>query len=119
MLHRRTIGVSLLALVLVVRPVLAVGEHQGRVTFNRLPVPGATITATRGEKTIAATSNEDGAYRLSGLDEGEWTVSVEMLGFAPVSQHVTIADNSPPATFELTLLPFEEMKKIAVVSAAE
>src|SRR5437764_10170840 len=42
-----------------------------------------------------------------------------MLGFAPVSQHVTIADNSPPATFELTLLPFEEMKKIAAVSAAE
>src|SRR5207249_5751726 len=112
-------ALSLVLPVLAAQALTLAVEQQGQITFNGLPVPGATITATRGEKIIAATSNEDGAYRLSGLDDGVWTITVEMLGFAPVSQQVTIADNSQPATFELTLLPFEEMRKVAVVSAAE
>src|SRR5688500_615364 len=64
---RRSVILSLL-LALVTRPALsAAGDQQGQVTFNSLPVPGATIVATQGEKKIVSTSDLDGRYRLSGL----------------------------------------------------
>jgi hypothetical protein len=39
-----------------------------------------------------------------------------MLGFEPLTQEITIAENAPPATFALKLLPFEEIKKIATAA---
>jgi hypothetical protein len=111
------LAVALVAVAFVVRVALAAGDQQGQVTFNGLPVPGATVTATQGGKKIVATSNEDGVYRLAGLDAGDWLINVNMLGFAPAVRNITIAENAPPATFELTLLPFEEMKKGATIAS--
>src|ERR1700730_4767827 len=109
--------VSLIALALTARVVLAAGDERGLVTFNGLPVPGATVTAMQGDEKIVTTSTEDGTYRLTGLGDGGWTITVEMLGFAPVVHDITISDNAPPlqsTPFELKLLSFEEMTRVAV-----
>src|SRR4051812_5631121 len=94
---------------------LRAADHTGQVTFTGLPVPGATVTATQGEKVVAATSNEEGFYRLSGLADGVWTVKIEMSGFAPLVKEVMMAEGAPPVTFELTLLGFDEIRKTATI----
>ena len=98
-------------------PVLrAAGDQHGQVAFNGLPVPGATITATQNDKTIVVTSDVDGRYRLSGLSDGPYAVRVEMLGFAPLTRELVVNDEATPPVLELALLPFEEIKRTAVIA---
>ncbi len=84
-------------------------ELAGRVTVAGVPVPGATVTATKGEARVVTTSNGDGVYTLADLVEGVWTVRVEMPGFAPAVRDITVPPGEPPAPWELTLLSFEEI----------
>lgn len=49
-------------------------DHYGLVTFGGLPVPGADVSATRGDQRVQTTSDEEGVYRLSDLAEGVWTI---------------------------------------------
>ena len=50
-------------------------------------VPGATVTVTEAETTAARTvvSNENGLFRIAGLDPGRYTLKVELTSFKPVS----------------------------------
>ncbi len=63
------------------------GGIAGIVTdSSQAPVPGATITATNkqtGAQKVAVTGT-DGAYRISDLDPGRYTVTVELQGFQKV-----------------------------------
>jgi hypothetical protein len=83
------------ALVLGDRQGLAASEHYGQVTFGGLPVPGATVTAWQGDKQFVTSTDQQGVYKMADLADGPWTIKVEMLGFAPLSQEVTIATGSP------------------------
>jgi hypothetical protein len=74
------------------------------VTFGGVPVPGATVTATQGDKNLVAITNEMGAYAFPDLPEGTWTIEVEMLGFA------TLKGDTSTAAWDLKMLPVEEMK---------
>src|SRR6478752_5939670 len=53
---------------------------------SQAPVPGATITATNKQTgtTRTAVSGADGTYRISDLDPGRYTVTVELQGFQKV-----------------------------------
>ena len=84
----------------------AAGDQQGLVTFNGLPVPGATIIATQSDKKIFVASDADGRYRLTGLGDGPYAVRVEMLGFAALSRDLVADDQNAASTLELALLPF-------------
>ena len=64
-----------------------------------------------GDKKIVTITDEQGIYKLADLADGTWTIRVEMLGFSPLTQEVTIAAGAPPPTLELTLLPFEEITR--------
>ena len=86
--------------------VLLVADHRGQVMFNGVPVPGATVTATQGEKKFVAVTDLQGAYAFPELTEGTFTIQVEMLGFATLKQEV----NAATAEFELKMVPIEEMK---------
>jgi hypothetical protein len=98
---------------------LAASEHYGQVTFGGLPVPGAVITASQGEQRLVTTTDSQGVFRLAEPHDGVWTIKVEMLGFSTVSRDVSISANAPPSTWELNLLPFEEIVQGAsVVSGA-
>ena len=46
------------------RVLFAGGEHSGQVTFGGLPVPGATVTATAGDKKLVTATDEQGVFRL-------------------------------------------------------
>ena len=43
---------------------LAGAEHHGVVTFGGLPVPGATVTASQGEKRLTAVTDPQGAREV-------------------------------------------------------
>src|SRR5438874_6567297 len=84
---------------------LAASEHHGQVKFGGLPVPGATVTATQGDKKLTAISGEQGSYSFANLPDGVWTIQVEMLCFSPVKQEVTAAPDAPASEWNLNLLP--------------
>ena len=53
----------------------------GRVVFGDLPVPGATVTASKGDRQVTTVTDEQGAFTFADLDNGAWTVRVEMSTF--------------------------------------
>jgi hypothetical protein len=108
-----------IALLMAARAGIAAADHYGRVAFGGVPVPGATVTAVQGDQQRVTVTDQQGVYRFAELADGVWTVRVEMLGFAPINQDVTIASDSPPATWELKLLPFEEITRGLPPASAE
>ena len=72
-------------------------------------MPGATVTASQGELRVETSTDEQGIYRLADLADGSWTLQVEMLGFSTIRRDISIAGDAPPTTWELSLLPFEEI----------
>ncbi len=80
------------------------------VRFGGLPVPGATVTAEKGDQTMTAVTDAQGAYTFPDLADGTWNLRVEMLGFGVTKQDVTVAPNAPAADLELKMLPFSEIR---------
>jgi trimeric autotransporter adhesin len=88
----------------------AASEQQGQVTFNGLPVPGATVTATRdGSKSIAVTDTQ-GLYSFPDLTEGTWRMAVTMFGFTTTERDVAIAPKMAIMNWELKLLSLDQIK---------
>src|SRR5579872_543526 len=84
-------------------------EHHGQVTFGGLPLAGATITASQGDKKLVTVSDLEGNYSFPDLADGAWQFRVEMQCFAPVEQQVNIAAGTPPGAWDLKLLPPDQM----------
>ena len=84
-------------------------EHHGQVTFNGLPAPGATVTATQGTKTFTTTSDTDGSYAFPDLADGPWKIDIEMPLFSPIHQNITISPNMPGIKWELKMLPLAQV----------
>ena len=93
--------------------VLSASEQRGQVKFGGLPVPGATVTATQGEKTLTAITDSQGSYSFPDLADGIWTIQVEMQGFAAIKQEVTVARAAPASEWDLKMLPLNEMQAVA------
>jgi len=91
-------------------------EYHGRVTYGGLPLPGATIVASQGEQKVVAVTGLDGMYSFPNLADGDWSIQIEMLCFAPVKKDVTIAFGVPTAEWELKLLSAEEIKATSVAA---
>lgn len=90
--------------------VAAAQEYHGQITFGGMPLPGATVTATQGDKKFVSVSDQDGVFTFPDLANGTWTIEVEMQGFSPVKDQVAIAPNAPPAPpWELKMLPLDQM----------
>jgi hypothetical protein len=92
---------------------LVAAEYHGQVTFGGLPVPGATVTATQGDKKFTAITDPRGAYSFPDLADGVWTIQVEMQAFSPIKQEVTVAPGAPAAAWELKLAPLDQIKGLA------
>jgi len=99
---------SLIAIGLVVFNLMASEQH-GLVTFGGLPVPGATVTASQGDKKLVAISDANGAYSFPELADGLWTIQVQMLGFSTIKDEITVAPEAKPATWELKMLPLDQI----------
>ena len=87
----RHLGALLIALLIAAMPLSAqerFGGLTGVVTdTSKLPVPGATVTATNNQTgTVRSTVTAgDGTYRISELSPGRYTVTIELQGFQKVS----------------------------------
>jgi trimeric autotransporter adhesin len=90
---------------------LMAAEHHGTIKFGGLPVPGATVTATKGDQKLFTTTDENGRYAFPDLADGAWTIEVEMLGFAKLSNEVGIAFDAPSPEWNLQFLPMSAIMK--------
>ncbi len=84
-------------------------EYHGQVRFGELPLPGATVSATQGDKKLSAVSDENGIYSFPDLPEGSWQLQVDMVGFTPTKQEVT-PNGLPGPNFELKMLPLDQIQ---------
>ncbi len=92
---------------------LAAAEHHGTVKFGGLPLPGATVTLSQGDKKLAAISDGQGVYTFPDVPDGTWALQVEMLCFEPIKQDVAIAPGAPSPEWEMKLLPLDQIKASA------
>jgi hypothetical protein len=117
MTSRRFASILLIATALVVgaHHVLAAPEHSGQVTFGGLPVPGATVTASSGDKQLVTATDEQGQFKFADIRDGVWMLRVEMLGFATLEREITIGSTpaaaATPEPYDLKLKPFDEITR--------
>ncbi len=89
---------------------LTASEQHGSVTLGGLPIPGVTVTATQGDKKVQAVTDGMGTYSFPDLADGTWTISVEMSGFTPMTQEVTVGPTAPAAKFELKMKSLNDIQ---------
>ena len=108
---------GLIALVCLFLSPLWATEYHGIVRFGGLPLPGATLTATQGDKKLVASTGFDGTYSFPNLPDGDWTIEIGMLCFTSVKKDITIAPGVPTAEWEMKMLPIDEIKAAAAAAA--
>ena len=79
-------------------------EYHGTVNAGGQPLPGATVTAARGDSKIVTTTDEKGAFSFRDLPDGNWTIDVEMLGFEKLTREVGVAPDAPPPAWDMKFL---------------
>jgi hypothetical protein len=94
-------------------PAIAATDYVGRVVFKTLPVPGATVSATHLDQRLTTVTDLDGVFRFPAIVEGDWTVRVEMIGFAEQSREITVTADTPASNWDLTLLPLADIARTA------
>ena len=116
MSHVRLWTFVLLALVAVSAHASAAG-FAGRLIFADQPVPGASIIATKGDRQVTTVTNEQGAFAFADLENGVWSIRVEMPTFVTLTHDVTIPAEAPPV-WTLMLQSLEEMNATRPPAAA-
>jgi carboxypeptidase family protein len=99
----------LIALWMIDPAAFAALDYGGQVTFNGLPVPGATVTAIQADKQLVAITDQQGKYLFPDLADGAWKLEIEMSGFAAQTQDITVAPDAAGPTVELKLLSLTEI----------
>ena len=89
---------------------LLASEHHGWVKSGGIPVPGATITATQGDKSFVTSTDDSGAYSFPDLPDGVWALRISMLGFGPAARDIGVAPEAPSPTWELTVLTLDALR---------
>jgi hypothetical protein len=85
-------------------------EYHGILSFNGLPVPGATVTVTQGGKKLVTVTDSQGFYSFPTLADGAANIDVEMTGFSPIKQDVTVTADGATAKLELKLMSLEAIR---------
>ena len=84
-------------------------EVKGTVTLGGLPVPGATVTAVRGTEKVQVVTGLGGGYTFADLQDGAWTLSVDMLCFEPMTRAVEVKAGMAAEGWELKMQPVNEI----------
>jgi carboxypeptidase family protein len=102
--HRYALG---LPLIFVLAASVTASEHRGKVRFGEVPVPGASVLATQGDKTLRVMTDPEGHYVLPDLTDGMWMIEVRAPGFETVRGAVTVAQDAAATQWELKMLPID------------
>jgi len=97
---------------------LTASEHHGTVESGGVPIPGATVTASQGDKKLVTTTDDRGAYAFPDLADGIWIIEVDMLGFEKLTQQVGIAPDAPNPKWEMKLLSLSALRQSLAPRAA-
>jgi trimeric autotransporter adhesin len=108
--RRSTTITAILTFLLGGQLVLLAADHQGHVRFGGVPVQGAAVQATQGDRTVRTLTDHEGRYVLPDVEDGTWTIQVEMPGFEPVRRDMVVTFDAAPAEWDLRMLPLEEMR---------
>jgi trimeric autotransporter adhesin len=84
-------------------------EYHGQVVFNGLGIPGAVVTASRGDQKLVALTDTQGGYSFSELSDGVWNIQVDMQAFSSLQRDVTIGLDTAAGQWELQLLPIDRI----------
>jgi hypothetical protein len=94
---------------------IGASDIAGRVLLSGLPVPGATVMAARPgpaqggvDRKLATVTNEDGVFGFANLEDGTWTLHVEMRGFVAQDLDVTVP-MAEPRSVTLSMRSYEEI----------
>ncbi len=83
----------------------AVSGQTGTVKSGDVPVPGATVTATQGERRLVTATDENGRYTLDGMGPGKWTIQVEQFGFVTATKEIEAGAAPVDLEWNLALKP--------------
>jgi len=92
-------------------------EYHGQVFYGGVPVPGATVSVTQGDKHFYAVTDRQGLYEFADIPDGEWKIEIAMSGFAALDDTVLVGPDLPQRRFDLNLLGLEQMMAQSQVSA--
>jgi len=87
-------------------------EQRGVVKSGGLPIPGAAVVAAKDGKVIATTTDDQGVYSFPNLEDGTWSITVEMLGFDKATRSVNVGSSPANLDLDLRLLPIEAAKPV-------
>src|ERR1039457_7223759 len=90
-------------------------EYHGQVFFGGVPVPGATVTATQGDKHLSTVTDRQGPYEFGDLADGKWKIKIEMSGFSKLEGNVTVAPDMPQGNWDLKLLSLDKLLAVPQV----
>jgi hypothetical protein len=85
---------------------LMAGQHSGVVSSGGQVVPGATVTASQGDRRLVTTTDEAGRYEFKDLAPGVWVFDVAMFGFRPARRELSIVSEPSTAEWNLELKPY-------------
>ncbi|HTP89013.1 MAG TPA: TonB-dependent receptor [Candidatus Acidoferrales bacterium] len=83
---------------------LFASEYHGTVKTHGLPLPGVSVIASKGEKKLATSTDNTGAFAFADLSDGVWTIELEMTGFETATRQVGIAPGAPAPEWELKMM---------------
>ncbi len=98
--------------------ILHAADQSGKVAFGALPLPGALVTASQGDKQVSAFTDSNGGYTLSDLADGKWTIRVEMQCFETQQREIAVKADAPLEQWELKLSPSTVQNLPQVTSSA-
>ena len=90
---------KILVLLAVSLPV--VFAQSGTVKAGNQPIPGVTVRATQGERSLVTLTDDNGAFHFDGMTPGAWTIEADMFGFDHSRREVQVA--ATPTNLDLTL----------------
>jgi len=62
--------------------------QSGTVKAGSQLVPGATVRATQGERSLVTLTDDNGAFHFDGMTPGAWVVEADMFGFDHLRREV-------------------------------
>lgn len=106
-----------LALLLCAERVFTASDLAGQVTVGAVPVPGASVAATQGDRRLLTVTDPAGVFRFTGIADGAWSIRVDMIGFAPATAEVIVPITGAPPVVALKLLTLADITRDLPVGA--